>query len=92
MAIEPDVFLPGDAGRFRQRLAFRNQDLGADDVDAGHLLGDGVFDLHTGVHLDEVEASGLHIHQEFDGAGAFIADMSADAPAQFADFGALLRV
>jgi hypothetical protein len=42
------------------------------DVDAGHLLGHGVLDLHARVDLDEVEGAGVHIHQELDRAGAFV--------------------
>ena len=57
MAIEANVLLPGDAGCFRQRLALGNQDLGAHDVDARHLLGHRMFDLDARVDLDEVEAS-----------------------------------
>jgi hypothetical protein len=47
-------------------------DLRLDDVDAGHLLGDGVLDLDARVHLDEVELARVHIHQELDRAGADI--------------------
>ena len=48
-----------------------------------------MFDLDAGVHLDEIELATVHIHQEFDGPRAFIADMGADAAAQIADLGAL---
>ena len=89
VAIQADVGLRGDAGGLGQGLALGDLDLGLDDVDAGHLFGDGVFDLNAGIHLDEIELLVVHIHQEFDGAGAFIADMGADAAAQIADLGPL---
>ena len=73
----------------RQCLALFDQDLGLHDVDAGHLFGDGVFDLNARVHLDEVEFLIVHIHQEFDSARAFILHMGADFPGHFADIGAL---
>ena len=91
MAMQADVVLTGHAGGLGQGLAFLDQDLRLHDVDAGHLFGDGMFDLDAGVHLDEEEFPRIHIHQEFDGAGAFIADMGADAAAQIADLGALFR-
>ena len=59
------------------------------DVDAGHLFGDGVFNLDAGIHLDEVEFLIVHIHQEFDGARTFILHMGADLPGHFANIGAL---
>ena len=89
MAMQTDVVLTGHAGGFGQGLAFLDQDLRLHDVDAGHLFGDGMFDLDAGVHLDEIELATVHIHQEFDGPRAFIADMGADAAAQIADLGAL---
>ena len=90
VAGEGDVLLPRLARRFGQRFSLGDEDLGADDVDAGDLFGDGMFDLHAGVYFDEVEIAGFHIHQAFDGARAFIVHMGADFAAQFADFGALL--
>ena len=50
-----------------------------------------MFDLHAGVHLDEVELLGVHIHQEFDRARAFIGHMGTDALGHLADFGPLFR-
>ena len=43
------------------------------DVDAGGRLGDGVLDLETRVHLEEVEVA-LRVDEELDGAGAVVAD------------------
>ena len=77
------------ARRLGQALALGHLDLGLHDVDAGHLLGHRVFDLHARVHLDEVEFAAVHIHQELDGAGAFVVHMGADAAAEVADLGAL---
>ncbi len=46
--------------------AFRDPDLRLDDVDAGHLFGNGMFDLYPGVDLDEVVFGGVRIHQKLD--------------------------
>ncbi len=89
MAAQLHIGLAGNAGGFGQGLALGDLDLGLNDVDAGHFLGDGMFDLNPRVHLDEVELLAVHIHQELDRAGAFIADMGADAAAKVADLGAL---
>ncbi len=75
MAVELDIGLRGDARGFGQGFAFLDQDLGLHDVDARDFLGHGVFDLHAGVHFDEVELALVHIHQEFDGARAFVIHM-----------------
>jgi hypothetical protein len=77
------------AGGLGQALALGDQDLRAHDVDAGDLLGHGVLDLHAGVHLDEVEGAGVHIHQELDRARALVVHVLADLLAQKADLLAL---
>ena len=43
-----------------------------DQVDAGDLFGNGVFDLDAGIDFDEVELV-LAIDEEFDGAGVGVA-------------------
>ena len=65
---EPDVVLPE-----RQRLAPGDQDLQADEIEAGHLLGHRVLDLEPGVHLEEVEGA-RGVQDELDGAGVVVAD------------------
>ena len=50
----------------------RDQDLLADEIDAGHELGDGMFDLEPGVDLEEIEAAVL-VEQELDRAGVVVA-------------------
>jgi hypothetical protein len=90
VAVQLDLGLGRNAGRLGQGLALLDQDLGLDDVDPGHLLGHGVFDLHAGVHLDEVELLGVHIHQELDRARAFVVDVGTDALGHLADVFALL--
>ncbi|MBD5803263.1 hypothetical protein AZOA_26990 [Azoarcus sp. Aa7] len=60
----------GQIGVFRaDARAFGDADLRLDDVHAGDLLGDGVFDLDPGVHFDEVEGTGVGVHEELDRAG-----------------------
>ena len=89
VAVQTDVVLRRLAGGLGNGFAFGDQDLRLHDVDAGDLFGDGVFHLHARVHLDEVELAGLHIHQEFDRARAFIVHMGADLAAQLANLFAL---
>ena len=48
-----------------------------------------MLDLHARVHLDEIKLSAVHIHQELNGAGAFIIHMGADLLAQIANLSAL---
>src|SRR3546814_12371580 len=70
-----------------QRLAIGDADHFLDQVDAGDHLGDRMFDLDARVHLDEIEAA-IFV-QEFEGAGAAVADAFARLDAETADFGAL---
>ena len=74
VAVEPDVALARHAGGrgVADRGAVGDADLRLDDVDAGHLLGDGVLDLDARIDLDEIELAGVGIHQELDRAGAGI--------------------
>ena len=64
VAVEADVLLraarPIPASPMRGALG--DADLRLDDVDAGHLLGDGVLDLDARIDLDEVERAGVGIH------------------------------
>ncbi len=90
VAVEGDVGLGGLSGGLVEGLALGDEDLGADDVDAGDLLGHRVLDLHAGVHLDEVELAGVAVHQELDGAGAFVVGGAGDLEAERADVVALL--
>ena len=57
----------------------------ANNVDTCDFFGDGVFHLNAGVHLDEVELARIHIHQEFDGACAFVVHVFADFLAQITE-------
>jgi hypothetical protein len=82
--------LGGHAGFGRaDRLAFQDVDLRLDDVDAGHLLGDGVLDLDARIDLDEVELAGVGIHQELDRAGADIVGGMGDLQGVVGKLGAL---
>ena len=89
VAIQRDVVLAGLARGLGQGFALGDHDLRLHDVDAGDFLGHGMLDLDAGVHLDEVESAGFHIHQELDGAGAFVVHMRADLAAKLAEFFAL---
>ena len=77
-AVQLDVLL-GD----RERLAGGDQDLLADDVDAGDHLGHAVLDLDAGVHLEEeVLVADLHA---LDRAGAAVADRGGRVGGDLAD-------
>ncbi len=78
VAVDVHVVLALQADfRRGQGIALRDEHLGAHQVDAGDLLGDGVLHLDTGVHLDEVVVA-LLVHQEFHGAGGDVADALGD--------------
>ena len=65
--------LAGDVVLGPAQLAARGDgQLLLDDIDAGHHLGHGMFDLQPGVHLQEVEVARA-IEQELDGAGVAVA-------------------
>ena len=89
MTDQRHIGLRSDACSFLDCFSFGDQDLGAHNIDAGHLFGDGVFDLNAWVHLNEVESAGVHIHQEFDRACAFIVYMRTNLATQFTNFGPL---
>ncbi len=55
-------------------MALGDEDLRADEVDAGDAFGDGVFDLDAGVHFDEEPVIFIHVVEEFDGSGVVVAD------------------
>ena len=69
VSVEADVVLA-----VTQRLTGGDAQLFAHQVDSGHLLGDGVFDLESGVHLQEEELSRGLVHQELDGSRRPVAD------------------
>jgi len=87
MTAQRDVILAGQSCRLGHRRALGDSDLGANDVDPGHLLGNRVFDLDPRIDLDEIELVCVHIHQEFDGAGTTIIRMPGDLETHFTDLG-----
>ena len=62
-----------------QGLAACKSQLQLDEVDAHHLLGDGVLDLQPRVHLDEGERLAVRFHQELEGTEALVALGSGEA-------------
>ena len=52
--------------------------MGTHEVDARHLLGDGVFDLDAGVHLDEEPLFFIHIVEKFDCSRVVVADAGGE--------------
>ena len=93
MAVEPDLALSRHAGALilADRGAVGDADLGLDDVDAGHLLGDGVLDLDAGIDLDEIEGAGVGVLEELDRAGAAVFGGMGDGDGVVAEFLALPR-
>ena len=78
VAVHAHVALLFDADlRIAEGIALGDEDLGADQVHAGHHLGDGVLHLDAGVHLDEVVVA-LLVHQELQRAGVHIAHVLCD--------------
>ena len=66
------------ARRFRQRLTRRDAELQLDEVEPGDHFRDGVLDLQTRVHLEEVQLARRR-RDELDRARALVVDGSNDA-------------
>src|SRR5262249_26856628 len=73
-----------------ERRAVGNGEHLAEEIDAGHELGDGMLDLDAGVHLDEEEVAGRLVIEIFERAGAKIADRLGERHGRGADRLALL--
>ena len=85
VAVALDGLLRGDVDLGGvQRIALGDQDLGADDINVGDQLGDGVLHLNTGVHLDEVGVA-LQVHQELAGTGVAVAHVAAQSQSALED-------
>src|SRR6185369_17247374 len=84
MSAKIDVLLPE-----REFHAGCHQDLGLDDIYSRDHFGDRMLDLDAGVHFNEVELA-LFV-QEFEGAGATIADLAAGIGTTLAYAHALLQ-
>ncbi len=65
-----------------------DEDLRADEVDAGDLLGHGVLHLDARVHLDEEPLVAVVVVEELDGAGVVVADALGDLDRGLAEVGA----
>ena len=59
----------------RQGLAGGDEELGLDEVDAGHELGDRMLDLDAGVHFNEIEL--VVLIEELERAGVAVTDLAA---------------
>ena len=68
-------------------LAQRHRDLQRHDVDTGHHLGDGVFDLQPGVHLQEEEVAVL-VDDAFDRAGVHVPGLLRQGDRRLGELGA----
>ena len=94
VAVQVDIALARHAARLlvADGRALGEADLRLDDIDAGHLLGDGVLDLDARIDLDEVDRAGIGIHQELDRAGALILGRMGDPDGVVAELVARLIV
>ena len=54
-------------------IAFGDEDLSLDNIDAGDQLGDGMFHLNPRIHFDEVVIT-VFINEKLDGAGTAVFD------------------
>ncbi len=63
--------------RAGQGIALCHEDLRAHQINARDPLGNGVFDLDAGVHLDEIILAAL-IHEELQRAGVYVFDVFGD--------------
>ena len=68
-----------------QGTAVGEEDLAADDVDPRHHFSDGVLDLDARIDLDEVEAPGVDVDEEFHRARRAVAHLPADGHGGVAD-------
>jgi hypothetical protein len=74
-AVARDVFLRRKGDLFVEKcMTLRDEDLGADEVDAGDAFRDRMLDLDARVHLDEEPVVLIHVVEELDGAGVVVAD------------------
>ncbi len=94
MITQLDLVLPGDTGFGREADAptLRDQDLCLDQIKAGHAFGDGVFDLNTGIDLDEIKLGCVNIHKELDRPGIDVVGRLAKADRCITDFLALIII
>ena len=88
-----DASLHGEAGRLRgvtrEQSAVCDIQLEFDHVDTGGHLGDGVFDLESGVDLHEEETLARFVVQELDGPRPDISSGFSEAGSGFLDEGVL---
>ena len=63
-----------------------DENLRANEIDAGDLFSDGVFDLDSGVHLDKEPFFSVEVIKEFDRARVIVADFLGDAHGGIAEF------
>ena len=88
MAVQFDVFLARHvAVLVADAPPLGEADLRLDDVDAGHLLGDGVLDLDARVHLDEIEGVGVGVHEELHRAGMGVLGGTGELEGRVAQLG-----
>ena len=69
-----------------QAVSLGDQDLGADQVEAGDDLGHGVFDLDPGVHFDEEPLVTVEIVEKLDRARVVVADGPGHPGGRLAEF------
>ena len=87
VAVARDLGLLGNGDlRAEQRVAFCDENLRADEVDAGDALGHRMLNLDARVHLDEEPVLLVHVVEELDGAGVVVADALGEGHRGFTEF------
>ena len=69
-----------------QRMALRDQDLRAHEVEAGDDFRDRVLDLDARVHLDEEPFVLIQVVEKFDRAGVVVTNLAGHARRRVAEF------
>ena len=73
-----------------EAIAVGDRELQLDEIEPGGLLGDRVFDLQPGVHLQEVELTVI-VGEELHGSRAGVADRAGGQPGGVEQLGAHAR-
>ena len=69
-------------------MPLRDQNLRADDVDAGDHFGDGVLHLNARIDFDEVPLAGIDIDQKLDRAGVVVVGRASDSDGSIGELSA----
>ena len=87
VAVQRDLVLLREADfRAVQRVALRDLDLAAHDIDAGDHFGDRVLHLDARIHFDEEPLVAIDVDQELDRAGVVVLRRARESHGGFGQF------